>query len=247
MNPIAALGEPLVLLTRTARATMRSGVSYREWLRQMFELFNGSVGLVTSGMAFFGIVMVTIANTQARRFTGNITVLGPAYFQLLVREFGPLICSLLAATRLGAASAAQLSLMTVTEQVEALEMSAADPLAELVAPRILAGALAVPLLYIAGTVAGGFSAAFTASWAFGVDGRSFIDPRFLSSADLFSGLLKSFACGVYIPLAAARRGLVARGGTHAVGDATTRGVVYACFGCLIIDFVIGEGFLFLNV
>ena len=63
--------------------------------------------LVISGMAFFGVVMVTIANVQARKMVGNIAVLGPAYFELLVREFGPFMSAILTAARAGASHSAE--------------------------------------------------------------------------------------------------------------------------------------------
>jgi hypothetical protein len=123
-------------------------------------------GLVITGMAFFGSVMVIIANSQARRFTGNLVVLGPAYFELMIREFGPLAAAILAAARTGAASAAELGSMSVNEQLEALELSSGDTLAELVAPRVVAGAIALPVLCTLGTLSAAVAAALTAQWGY---------------------------------------------------------------------------------
>ena len=140
MNFLRQVGAPALMLLRTARATAREGLSLRECLRQLHELGSRSTWLVVSGMAFFGAVLITIANGQARRFTGNLIILGPAYFELMVREFGPVVSALLTAARAGASHSAELSTMSIQEQVEALEMSAGDPLADLVAPRVVAGA-----------------------------------------------------------------------------------------------------------
>jgi phospholipid/cholesterol/gamma-HCH transport system permease protein len=185
--------------------------------------------------------MVSIANVEARKITGNLSILGPAYFELLVREFGPIICALLCAARVGASHSAELSAMTVGEQVEALEMSAGDPLADLVAPRMVAGFIGLPVLTVLGTVAAAAAAVITA-YGFGADGRAFIDARFVTATDITCGAVKAFACGLYIPLSAAWRGLRARGGASAVGSATTDGVVSACFGCLLIDFLVAHAF-----
>ncbi|MHB8876220.1 MAG: ABC transporter permease, partial [Myxococcaceae bacterium] len=143
MSALATLGAPWLLAARSLRQAAKTGLSWREVLRQIHEIGNRSGWLVISGLAFFGTVMVAIAHQQARRFTGDITVVGPAYFQLLVREFGPLTAALLAASRAAASSSAELASMTVNEQVEALEMSAGDPLADLVAPRVVAATIAV--------------------------------------------------------------------------------------------------------
>jgi phospholipid/cholesterol/gamma-HCH transport system permease protein len=242
MSVLRFFGAPLVMLARTVRASMREGVSWRECLRQLHELGGRSTWLVVSGMAFFGAVLVTIAHAQARRFTGNLVVLGPAYLELLVREFGPVVSALLAASRGGASYGAELSTLSVNEQVEALEMCAGDPHSDLVAPRVVAGLLGVPLLCILGTTAATLSAVATASWAFQVDGWAFTDARYVDAWDILSGLTKSLGCGLYIPLAAAVAGLEARGGAEAIGEATTRSVVTACLGCLVIDFAVALGF-----
>jgi phospholipid/cholesterol/gamma-HCH transport system permease protein len=246
-NILSFFGAPALMLARTVRASARDGLSWRECLRQLHEMGGRSAWLVTSGMAFFGAVMVTIADSQARKLTGNLPVVGPPYFELMVREFGPVMSALLTAARGSASSCAELSTMSVNEQVEALEMSAGDPHADLVAPRVVAGLVGVPLLCVLGTMAATLSAVATASWVFGVDGTAFMDARYVDGWDVVVGLVKGVGCGLYIPLASAVAGLSARGGAEEVGEATTRGVVAACLGCLLIDFVVALGFQALRV
>ena len=235
-------GALAVLLWRTLRAVGREGLPVRDSLRELNELGGRSAALVLGGMAFFGAVLVTIAHAQARRFIGNVAVIGPPYLELLVREMGPILSAVLTAARAGASHAAELSTQRVTEQVDALEMSAGDPARDLVAPRVVAGVLGVPLLCVLGTLAAAVSAALTAQYGYGVDGRAFLDARFVDGTDVVAGAVKALACGLYIPLAAARAGLAARGGAEAVGEATTRGVVSACVGCLVIAFLVGIAF-----
>ncbi len=247
MNVLGFFGAPAVMLVRTVRAALREGVPVRETLAQLHELGGRGAWLVMSGMAFFGAVLVTIAHGQARRLVGSVTVLGPAYFELLVRELGPVISALLMASRAGASQAAELSTMSVNEQVEALEMSAGDPLADLVAPRVIAGVLGVPMLSLLGTLAATFSAVAVATLALEVNGMAFMDPRYLDFWDLLAGFLKAAGCGLYIPLAAAVAGLSARGGAEAVGEATTTAVVKASIGCLLIDFTVSLAFQLLRL
>jgi phospholipid/cholesterol/gamma-HCH transport system permease protein len=246
-SAIGAFGAPAVLFWRTLRAARRFGVSWHEVKVQVVELGNRSALLVGAGMAFFGAVMVTMAWAQARKYTGNITVVGPAYFQLLVREFGPMLAALLAASRAAAATSAELAAMSVNEQVEALELSAADPLSELVVPRFVAGLISLPALTVIGTVAATVSASLVVTYVFGADGKSFMDARYLTGNDVVCAAVKALLCGAYIPLAASSRGLKASGGAAAVGEAVTSGVVDACMGCLVIDFVVAAVFLALGV
>ncbi len=241
-SPIHVLGAQVMLFVRTVRSAMREGVRGREVLRHMSELGTSSALLIGVGLFFFGIVLVTIAWAQARKYFGNIAVIGPPYFQLILREFSPIMAAVLAASRQGASTAAELGAMSVNEQIEALELSAADPLAELVAPRVIASILVLPLLTTIGVVTATTSAAFTITYVFQNNGMAFLDPSMVTPGDIISALLKAVACGAFIPIAASLRGLRAKGGAGAVGEAVTVGVVEACMGCLVIDFFIAAGY-----
>lgn len=246
MTPVHVAGRHWLLLTRTVRALRHQRPPLKLVLAQLDELGTRSIWLVTAGMAFFGAVLTTIAWMQARKYIGNVAFAGPAYFQLLVRELGPVVAALLTASRAGAGASAELAAMSVQEQLEALELSAIDPLSELVAPRLIAATLAVPLLCVVGTVAAALAAAGTV-FALGGDGSSFIDARYLTGGDLLSALTKSLVCGVAIPLAACGRALDARGGAAAVGEAVTAGVVDACLLVLVLDFLVTLVFLGLGL
>ena len=244
---IQILGAQALLFTRSLQSARREGVMWREVLRQMAELGASSSLLIGAGMAFFGTVMTTIAYAQARKYTGNITVVGPAYFELILREFAPMLTALLAASRQAASTSAELGAMSVNEQIEALELSAADPLAELVAPRIIASTLTLPLLTVVGTFFATLSAVLTVTYVFGADGRAFMDPAMVDVGDVACAFMKSVVCGAFIPVAASLRGLRAKGGASAVGEAVTTGVVEACMGCLVLDFLVAAVFLIIGV
>lgn len=247
MSVVHTVGAQALLFTRSLRSARREGVMWREVLRQMGELGASSALLVGAGMAFFGTVVVTIAYAQARKYTGNITVVGPAYFELILREFAPMLTALLAASRQAASTSAELGAMSVNEQVEALELSAADPLAELVVPRIIASTLTMPLLLVIGTICSTLAAVLTVSYVFGADGRAFMDPAMVDTGDVACAFVKAIACGAFIPVAASLRGLGAKGGASAVGEAVTMGVVEACMGCLLLDFLVAAVFLIIGV
>lgn len=247
MTPVHLVGAQALLFTRSLSSARREGIPWREVLRHMAELGAQSAILIGAGLGFFGTVIVTIAYAQARKYTGNITVVGPAYFELLLREFAPMLTALLAASRQAAATSAELGAMTVNEQVEALELSAADPLAELVAPRIVASTLTLPLLTIVGIFFSTLAAVVTVSFVFGADGAAFMDPAMVDAGDVACAITKAIVCGAFIPVAASLRGLRAKGGAGAVGEAVTLGVVEACMGCLLLDFLVAAVFLIIGV
>lgn len=240
-------GAPAILFARTVAAIRRDGIDRRATMVQLLELGSRSSVLILAGLSFFGAVMVTIAWAQARKYTGNITVVGPAYFELMVREFAPLLVAVLVASRVGAATSAELAAMSVNEQLEALELCAADPVSELVTPRLVASVIAMPALMVIGTIAATISASLVVTFAFGADGSAFTDARFVDPADIVCATVKALACGAFIPLAAAARGLKAKGGAPAVGQAVTSAVVDASMGCLLIDFVVAAAFLLIGV
>jgi phospholipid/cholesterol/gamma-HCH transport system permease protein len=241
------IGAQALLFGRAVGSVRHQRPRARVIAQHLLSLGAGSAPLIAIGLAFFGMVMVTMAWAQARKYTGNITVVGPAYFELIVREFAPLLTALLAASRQAAAVSAELGAMSVNEQVEALELSAADPVAELVLPRLVASTLALPALTVLGATSATLSAVFTVSVVFGADGWSFADPRFLDTSDVVCALVKGVAVGAYIPISASLRGLRARGGAAAVGAAVTDGVVEASMGCLLIDFMVAAVFLALGL
>lgn len=240
MRPLHTLGGATLLLGRSAGALRR--ISGREVLRQTHEIGNRSLGLVSIAMFFFGAAIITMAHHQSTRFVGNVGIVGPPYFQLIVREFGPLATAILIAARYGALSAAELSAMAVNEQLEALVMCAGDPVVDLVAPRALAGMIAFPAVSVLGSAIAILSAAYVGKYAFEIDPSAFLDPRFVTHADILCGLGKAAVCGLWVPAVAAWAGFSAKGGAEAVGTRTTDGVVAACLGCLVIDFLFAVGF-----
>jgi phospholipid/cholesterol/gamma-HCH transport system permease protein len=244
---LRTFGAPAVLFGKALGALRRHGLDGRATMLQLVEIGSKSMLLIAAGLAFFGAVMVTIAWAQARKYTGNVTVVGPAYFELMLREFAPLLVAVLAASRIGAGTSAELAAMAVNEQLEALELSAADPIAELVSPRLVASVVALPALLVVGTAASTLSASLVVTFAFGADGGAFTDARFVDAPDVACALIKAVLCGAFIPLAAAARGLAARGGAPAVGEAVTAAVVDASIGCLLIDFVVAAAFLLAGV
>jgi phospholipid/cholesterol/gamma-HCH transport system permease protein len=239
---IQLIGAQARLLLRTVQRTRLLGLEKPELKRELRDNLVQAGILVSFGMAFFGSVMATIAWTQARKYTGNVAFVGPAYLELIVREFAPLLTALLVAARQAAANSAELGAMKVNEQVDALILCAGDPYAFLVAPRVLASVISLPLLTMLGTITS-VAAAIATINAYGANGWSFAETQLIDGVDLFAALLKSLLCGLFIPLAACLRGLNAGPDAASVGQAVSAGMVEACLGCIAIDFLVTMSFL----
>jgi phospholipid/cholesterol/gamma-HCH transport system permease protein len=139
--------------------------------------------------------------------------------------------------RVGARITAELGTMKVSEQIDALESLGRDPVRTLVAPRIIAGIIAVPLLAGMADAVGVFSGMLAAQATAGLGYRSFLygAQLFWHNWDMFYSLSKAVAFGLVIPLVASHMGLATRGGAEGVGRYTTSAVVTMTLAVLILD------------
>jgi len=246
---LGAIGRPIVevweTITEIGRIFMLT-LYYlfngrRRWravLDQMYEIGNRSLVFITLTLGFLGMILVFQAGYQANRITGDLSLLGPLFLQLLLREFGPTITAMMVATRVGTGMAAHIGSMVVTEQVDALRMSAAPPVNYLVVPRFLASIVMMTVLTVFACVVAFISGAVTANVNFGLNYYTFVDVGMVGWFDVIIGLVKSVAYGVAIPITACQAGLGVFGGSAGVGRATTRAVVNSSLAVVILDFVI---------
>lgn len=231
------LGAMLLLLGRATSRALRRGLPWRELLRQLHEMGNRSLLLVVIGLGCFGAALVAHADHEAKPIVQDIAVVGPPALHLIVREIGGILVGGLAALQIGSMVAAELGTMAQGEQLEALSMSAGDPYAELVAPRVLAGVVALPVLHTVGILTAAVCARLTATYVYGSDGSAWTSTLFTHGGDFVYGYVKAALFGLAIPLAGAVHGLAASGGASAVGRATTRGAVTAFLAMMAIDLV----------
>ncbi len=231
------------LFLSAARSLLRLRWSLRDVVQHVHDFSNRSLLFVTVTMGFVGTIMVFQACFQARNLIGDMTLIGPAFLQLVIREFGPTIGALMVATRVGAGIAAELGSMTVTEQIDALRMNGADPVDYLLSPRIVAGVVSMLVLGITGALVMFVIGGVTAKVAFAVSYKMFFNLSMIKPLDVLSFLNKCVVYGFTIPLVAASAGFSARGGSEGVGSATTRAVIECSLWILAFDLVIG-GFYF---
>ncbi len=243
-GPLAAGLEDLlalwVLLVRTLRAIARGRLERRHVLEQLFLVGNQSTLFMIVTMGFIGAISVYQSGLQAQRLVPDYSFLGATFIKLLVRDVAASVGAMPLATRVGAGIAAAIGSMVVTEQVDALRMSAADPVEYLVAPRFVAcvvGGSAV--LIVAGGAALG-AGVLTAQVAFGVNPRDFFNLAMVSWQDVVVGVAKCLVYGAAIAIVSAHRGLQTFGGSEGVGRATTRAVVGSSFAIIVLNLVVSS-------
>ncbi len=256
-SPVQKIGAAVLWLIaeigRLALFTAKVG-------RSMGLNYRGASGSLSSQMLFVGVGSVPIVLLTAL-FTGGVLALqsyhglsgGPlANTQVgrlvalsMLRELGPVLAGLMLASRVGAAIAAELGTMRVTEQIDALVTLATNPYRYLVLPRILACLFMLPMLVILANTVGIFGGWMVAVHSLGLDGSLFMSAVFsgITNEDLIMGLVKAATFGLMVGLMATYHGFHAGNGAAGVGTATTRAVVYSAVAILITDYFITAVFV----
>jgi phospholipid/cholesterol/gamma-HCH transport system permease protein len=236
-RPLIEVGRFFEILARVVAWTPRPPYDLRELLRQMVRVGVDSVPVVLLTALFTGMVLAlqtfsTLKRFNAEAFVGSLVALS------MVRELSPVIASLLIAGRCGSAMGAEIGTMRVTEQIDALEVLATDPVHYLMVPRVWATVLMLPLLIVLGDVIGIAGGYAISVFYFAANPVTYVDNtfRFMDLDDLFSGLIKAAVFGLIIAVVGCQKGFYTRGGAEGVGQATTRAVVLASIAILVSDF-----------
>lgn len=250
LDTIALLGRTLRLFlgnlgyaTRFFIATL--GASLSLWRRprlvvsQIHFIGNHSMLIIAVSGLFVGFVLGLQGYYTLNRY-GSEQALGLLVALSLVRELGPVVTALLFAGRAGTSLTAEIGLMKAGEQLAAMEMMAVDPLRRVIAPRFLAGVIAMPLLAAVFSAVGVIGGYIVGVQLIGVD-----DGAFWSQMqggvdvwkDIFNGVLKSVVFGFAVTIIALYQGYEAKPTPEGVARATTRTVVVASLTVLWLDFL----------
>ncbi len=254
MNPIGALGRNVLTLLGGAGAMVLfglSGISHlirppfygRLFLRSFIDYAYFSLPVVALTAIFSGMVIALQSYTGFSRY-GATSAIANIVLISVVRELAPVLAGLMVAGRVGAAMAAELGTMRVTDQIDALRTLSTDPMKYLVAPRLLAGLLALPLLVLVADVLGVGGGFLVATAKLGFDPHTYITNtvNFLNTADVVLSVVKAAVFGVIVSLMGCFYGYNSRGGAQGVGAATTSAVVSASILILAFDYVLTELF-----
>jgi len=215
----------------------------RLFLRHFTEIAFFSLPVVALTALFTGMVLALQTYTGFARFNAESAVASVVVLSI-TRELGPVITGLIVAGRIGAAMAAEIGTMRVTDQIDALRTLSTEPLKYLVAPRLLAGTLAMPLLVLVADILGVFGGYLVATLKLGFVGQAYLTNSWdvLEVMDVVSGLVKAAVFGFIITLMGCWYGYQSQGGAQGVGQATTKAVVAASILILVFDYVLTEAF-----
>ena len=240
---LAATGR-LVLFAGLALATAFTPPFYlRAILREMVNIGYFSLPVVGLTAIFTGMVLALQSYTGFSRFAAEGAVATVVVLSV-TRELGPVISGLMVAGRVGAAMAAEIGTMRVTDQIDALTTLSADPLRYLVLPRLLAGVITLPLLVVVADIIGVFGGYLIGVYKLNFNPQAYLigTRQHLESSDVVSGLVKAAVFGFIITLMGCYHGYHSRGGAEGVGRATTHAVVSASILILVVDYLITAAF-----
>ncbi|MBW7996697.1 MAG: ABC transporter permease [Candidatus Glassbacteria bacterium] len=203
----------------------------------MIRIGVDSLPLVAVTSLFTGMVLAVQTSYQIEEYVPRIFI-AAAVAKATIIELGPVITALVLSGRVGASIAAELGTMRVTEQIDALETMAFDPVQFLLLPRFFAGLVMMPVIVTYGCLI-----AISGGWAvcvyyLGMSSTAFLEGmrQFVYPYDIYSGLFKSFVFGGTITMVGCYYGFCARKGAAGVGLATTRSVVTNCLLILVFDY-----------
>jgi phospholipid/cholesterol/gamma-HCH transport system permease protein len=235
------IGEMVVLFWRTLMALPGALRQRQKVLDQFFEIGNASM-LMVCMLSFFigGVIALQTGPVLVDRGLANYV--GGLVGISMCKELAPVMMAILIAGRIGSAMAAEIGSMRVYQEIDALRTMNINPVHYLVLPRMIAIAIALPLLVIFAILVGWLGGALVSSsnnridvtfQAFFMNLRDVVD-----LADVFNGLFKSFCFAVVIGVVSCHQGLVTRGGPRGIGRSVTKAVVNSIVLIVLLDYLL---------
>lgn len=239
ITPISTLGAFAIFLWNGLRRMVNPLVDWRLLLQQMEFVGNRSFSIIILAALMVGAIFGFQLGEIFRIF-GAESMIGAAAGFALSRELAPMVGAFLVTGRAGSSMAAELATMRVNEQIDAMRVMAVNPYHYLVAPRLLASMLMMPILVMFFIITGVISSFIVGVWFYDIDVADFINKIqwIVGSDDIFSGLQKAVVFGLLFSSIGCFQGFFASGGAKGVGRATTRAVVISYVSILVADYVI---------
>lgn len=234
------LGETALLGARAVGMVLRGRLHVRNTLLQMAAIGVDSLPIVLACCLSTGAVYAFYTSDIFVRF-GAVNFVGGTLTLSFLLELGPVLAGVNVASRSGAAIAAEIGSMVVTEQVDALRAMAVSPIRYLVTPRLVACVVMMPLVCVFADLAG-IAGCYLMAGAHGVPGQAFLESArtFASADDMLKGMIKTVVFGFLIATVACRQGLRTKGGATGVGRSTTSSVVICVVLIFVSDFFLAQ-------
>ncbi|MDH3234501.1 MAG: ABC transporter permease, partial [Alphaproteobacteria bacterium] len=239
LNFLAATGRLSLFTVRAASHCVRPPLYPRLIMRQMVEIGYFSLPVVGLTTIFTGMVLAlqtnsSFAGVNAETATATIVVFA------VTRELAPVLAGLMVAGRIGAAMAAEIGTMRVTEQIDALSTLSTNPFKYLIAPRLIAGLTMLPILVLVGDIIGVFGGYLIAVYQLDFNAANYLAQtwRYVETLGVVSGIVKAAVFGFIVSLMGCYHGYHSSGGAQGVGAATTNSVVSASILILGANYLI---------
>ena len=236
---MATIGAVAAFAARAIQQTVRPPYFKAQIARQMLEIGYYSLPVVGLTAIFTGAALAQQTFTAGSRFNATSTV--PAIVVLgIVRELGPVLVGLMVAGRVSSAMAAELGTMRVTEQLDAMSTLRTDPYRYLIAPRLFAALITIPVLVLIANVIGIMGGYFLSVYKLDFNAVGYLKTtrHFLEAGDILMALIKSAVFGFFIALMGCYHGFQTSGGAAGVGRATTNAVVSTFVLILLSNLII---------
>ena len=212
-------------------------------VRQLINIGYYSLPVVGMTTLFTGMVLALQSYSGFSRFSAEGAIATVVVLSI-TRELAPVLAGLMVAGRVGASIAAEIGTMRVTEQIDALTTLSTNPYKYLIAPRLIAGTLMLPVLVLIGDIIGVFGGYIVSVYSLGFNPESYLHKtwEYLESMDVISGLWKAAAFGFIVTLMGCYHGFNSERGAQGVGAATTNAVVSSSILILIFNYLLTQIF-----
>lgn len=233
---------PAALLSKRGRR-----LGWQNLWQQMDRVGVRSVPIVFLVLYCIGAILALQMAPILREY-GKLDSVADVISVAIFRELGPLVSAIVLTGFAGASIAAEVGTMVVSEEIEALEAHAINPVRFLVVPRVIATTIMTVCIAIIGDAAGIIGGLSVSQWFLGIGHQQYVNHTFaiLKLPDFFTGLIKAGVFGALISGLACYLGLSVRGGAQGVGSATTRTVVYTIVALITVDLLFTAAFYYLD-
>lgn len=239
LDVLQEIGQIVLFFARALAAAFKRPFRWRLLVEQAEFVGFGSLFIVLLTGVFTGAVF-TLQSVIALRKVGMESMVGSTVMLAVSRELAPVLTSLMVAGRVGSAMATELGTMRVTEQIDAMEVMAVDPVQYLVTPRVIAGAFMVPCLSVIFLMMAALGSYVVAIFVLGIDEGAYFAriEWYLDPYDFTHGFYKAIVFGFVLSLVGCYKGFNAEGGARGVGMATTNAVVIGSISIFVLDYVL---------
>lgn len=238
-----AVGQLAVFIARAVMHVFLPPFFPRLIVRQFIDIGYYSLPVVGMTALFTGMVLALQSYTGFARFNAESAIAAVVVLSV-TRELAPVLAGLMVAGRVGASMAAEIGTMRVTEQIDALTTLSVNPFKYLIAPRIIAGTLMLPVLVLVGDIIGVFGGYVVSIYSLGFSPGSYLSQTWdiLERIDVISGLVKAAVFGFIVAAMGCYNGFNSARGAQGVGAATTYAVVSSSILILIFNYLLTQVF-----